>query len=196
MLIPEFVQPNITNIVSSVNLNCNLNVKEISSQIMNTIYNEKFKRVEIIIKEPKSSAFIYYTGKLICLGAKSVEDSKIAAKKYYNMIKSLGYDVKFNDFKIVNIVATCDVKFSILLNKLNEKEYQKLKINEINLNYEPTVYPGLIIHLKKPEVTLTIFGSGKINFTGAKNPEDIKKALELLYPLIYKYKNKNNIKNN
>jgi transcription initiation factor TFIID TATA-box-binding protein len=196
MLTPDFSKPNITNIVSTVDLNCDLKLNEISSKITNSTYNQKFKRIEIRIKEPKSIVFIYSKGKLICLGAKSIEDSEKTARKYCNEIKSLGYNTKFNDFKIVNIVATCDVKFSILLNKLNEKEYQKLKTNEINLNYEPTVYPGLIIHMKKPEVTLTIFGSGKINFTGAKNPEDIKKALELLYPLIYKYKNKTNIKNN
>ena len=50
--------------------------------------------------------------------------------------------------------------------------------------------------MKNPEVALTIFASGKINFTGAKMLEDIKKAFELLYPLIYRYKNKDNLKNN
>ena len=82
------------------------------------------------------------------------------------------------------------------LTKLKEKEYQRLKTNNIILNYDPEVYPGLIIHLKIPEVALTIFASGKINFTGAKMLEDIKKAFELLYPLIYRYKNKDNLKNN
>ena len=70
----------------------------------------KFKRVEIRIKEPKSIVFIYSKGKLICLGAKSIEDSEKTARKYCNELKSLGYNTKFNDFKIVNIVATCDVK--------------------------------------------------------------------------------------
>ena len=46
--------------------------------------------------------------------------------------------------------------------------------------------------MKNPEVAVTIFASGKINFTGAKKIEDIKKAFKLLYPLIYKYKNKDN----
>ena len=151
-----------------------------------------FQIFEIRIKEPKSIVFIYSKGKLICLGAKSIEDSEKTARKYCNELKSLGYNTKFNDFKIVNIVATCDVKFPILLTKLKEKEYQRLKTNNIILNYDPEIYPGLRIHLKNPEVALTIFASGKINFTGAKKMEDIKKAFELLYPLIYKYKNKDN----
>ena len=196
MLTPDFSKPNITNIVSTVDLNCDLKLNEISSKITNSTYNQKFKRVEIRIKEPKSIVFIYSKGKLICLGAKSIEDSEKTARKYCNEIKSLGYNTKFNDFKIVNIVATCDVKFPILLTKLKEKEYQRLKTNNIILNYDPEIYPGLRIHLKNPEVALTIFGSGKINFTGAKKLEDIKKAFELLYPLIYKYKNKDNLKNN
>ena len=49
--------------------------------------------------------------------------------------------------------------------------------------------------MENPKIALTIFSSGKINFTGAKKLEDINKAFVLLYPLIYKYKNKNNIKN-
>ena len=116
MLTPDFSKPNITNIVSTVDLNCDLNLKEISSKIANSnsTYNQKFNRVEIRIKEPKSIVFIYSKGKLICLGAKSIEDSEKTARKYSNELKSLGYNTKFNDFKIVNIVATCDVKFPIL----------------------------------------------------------------------------------
>ena len=43
--------------------------------------------------------------------------------------------------------------------------------------------------MRKPELTVLIFKSGKMNFVGAKNKDDIIDALKKVYPLLYKYKN-------
>ena len=56
-------------------------------------------------------------------------------------------------------------------------------------HYEPEVFPGLIYHMTKPELTLLIFQSGKMNFVGAKNKDDIYEALQKIYPLLCKFKN-------
>ena len=55
-------------------------------------------------------------------------------------------------------------------------------------HYEPAVFPGLIYHMTKPELTLLIFQSGKMNFVGAKNKDDIYEALQKIYPLLCKFK--------
>lgn len=41
-----------------------------------------------------------------------------AALQYARMIQKLGNDVKFKDFKVQNIVGSCDVKFPIRLEGL------------------------------------------------------------------------------
>ena len=43
--------------------------------------------------------------------------------------------------------------------------------------------------MRKPELTLLVFKSGKMNFVGAKNKDDIFEALKKIYPLLFKYKN-------
>ncbi|KAK9155278.1 hypothetical protein Sjap_002758 [Stephania japonica] len=48
----------------------------------------------------------------VCTGVKSEQQSKLAARK------KLGFLAKFKDFKIQNIVASCDVKFPIRLEGL------------------------------------------------------------------------------
>jgi len=67
------------------------------------------------IREPKTTALIFASGKMVVTGAKSEESSKLAARKYARVIQKLGFPAKFVDFKIQNIVGSCDVKFPIRL---------------------------------------------------------------------------------
>ena len=72
------------------------------------------------IKDPKTTALIFASGKMVCTGAKSEEQSRFAARKYARIIMKLGFSsVKFSDFKIQNIVGSCDVHFPIKLEGLN-----------------------------------------------------------------------------
>lgn len=70
------------------------------------------------IREPKTTALIFASGKMVCTGAKSEELSKLAARKYARIIQKLNPEVKFTDFRIQNIVGSCDVKFPIRLELL------------------------------------------------------------------------------
>ena len=59
------------------------------------------------------------SGKMVCTGAKSEEDARTAARKYARIVKKLGFPaVKFKEFKIQNMVGSCDVKFPIRLEGL------------------------------------------------------------------------------
>ena len=189
-------QPRIVNIVSMVNLCKRLNLKEIALQCSNSEYNpSRINAVIMRLKEPKTAALIFNSGVIIVLGARDKENSKKAAKIFSKNIKQLGYDVKFKNFKIVNIVATCDLKFPIKLTKLSLELNAKLSNNNNNNTdkkqcfYEPDTFPGLIYHMRNPQLTVLVFKSGKINFVGAKNRNDIFDALGKVYPLFRKYKN-------
>ncbi len=70
------------------------------------------------IREPKTTALIFSSGKMVCTGAKSEDSSKHAARKYARIVQKLGFPVKLVDFKIQNIVASCDVSFPIRLEGL------------------------------------------------------------------------------
>ena len=41
----------------------------------------------------------------MCTGAKSEEDSRLAARKYARIVQKLGFPTKFKDFKIQNMVS-------------------------------------------------------------------------------------------
>jgi hypothetical protein len=70
------------------------------------------------IRDPKTTALIFASGKMVVTGAKSEDDSRLASRKYARIIQKLGFDAKFAEFKIQNIVGSCDVKFPIRLEGL------------------------------------------------------------------------------
>ena len=86
------------------------------------------------IREPKTTALIFASGKMVVTGAKSEDDSKLASRKYARIIQKLGFNAKFSDFKIQNIVGSCDVKFPIRLEGLAYSHGQFS-------SYEPEVRP-------------------------------------------------------
>ena len=197
--INQDIQPKLQNIVSTANLGCQLKLRQIALQARNAEYNPKrFAAVIMRIREPKTTALIFSSGKMVCTGAKSEEDSKKASRKYAKIIRSLGFPVEFKEFKVQNIVGSCDVKFQISLSKLNMK-LGRLNISSDNGNknkkyichYEPEIFPGLIYHMLQPEIVLLIFVSGKIVLTGAKEREEIYDAFKKIYPVLYKFRLEN-----
>ncbi|KAI5316360.1 hypothetical protein L3X38_036067 [Prunus dulcis] len=78
-----------------------LDLRQIALEARNAEYNPKcFATVIVRIREPKTTALIFASGKMVCTGTKSEQQSEVAARK---------------DFKIQNIVGSCDVKFPIRL---------------------------------------------------------------------------------
>ena len=65
------------------------------------------------IRDPKTTALVCASGKMVVTGAKSEDHSCLASRKYARVVQKLGLVAKFSEFKIQNIVGSCDVKFLI-----------------------------------------------------------------------------------
>ncbi|KFV74781.1 TATA box-binding protein-like 2, partial [Dryobates pubescens] len=168
------IVPQLQNIVSTVNLACKLDLKSIALHARNAEYNPKrFAAVIMRIREPRTTALIFSSGKMVCTGAKSEEQSRLAARKYARVVQKLGFPAKFLDFKIQNMVGSCDVRFPIRLEGLVLTHH----------SYEPELFPGLIYRMVKPRIVLLIFVSGKVVLTGAKERSEIYEAFENIYPI-------------
>ncbi|KAG9047605.1 TATA-box-binding protein [Tulasnella sp. UAMH 9824] len=178
----EGIVPTLQNIVATVNLDCRLDLKTIALHARNAEYNPKrFAAVIMRIRDPKTTALIFASGKMVVTGAKSEDDSRLASRKYARIVQKLGFDAKFSEFKIQNIVGSCDVKFPIRLEGLAYSHGQFS-------SYEPELFPGLIYRMLKPKVVLLIFVSGKIVLTGAKVREEIYTAFNTIYTVLLEFK--------
>ncbi|KAK0420487.1 hypothetical protein QR680_014713 [Steinernema hermaphroditum] len=178
----DIPQPQLQNIVSTVNLGVQLDLKKIALQARNAEFNPKrFAAVIMRIRDPRTTALIFSSGKMVCTGAKSEEASRLAARKYARIVQKLGFPAKFTEFKVQNMVGSCDVKFPIQLEGIC------LMHNQFS-TYEPELFPGLIYRMVKPRVVLLIFVSGKVVITGAKYKKDIDEAFSQIYPILKTYK--------
>ena len=89
----------------------------------------------------------------------------------------MDFNVKFKDFKIQNIVGSCDVKFPVRLERLNAD-------GGFFAVYDPESFPGLVFKMLVPKVCILVFVSGKVVLTGAKDKVDVLTAFENIYPML------------
>jgi len=76
------------------------------------------------------------------------------------------------EFKVQNIVASTTfadkLDLDMIAQSLEEAEY------------EPEQFPGLVFRIKNPKTATLLFRSGAANCTGAKNIEDVRKAIDII----------------
>lgn len=138
------------------------------------------------IREPRTTALIFRSGKMIVTGAKTENDCLNGAKKYTAILQKVGLPATLNDFKVQNITATFDMGFPIRLEAF-------LYAYSVQSTYEPELFPGLIYRLAQPKVVLLIFVSGKIVLTGAKNNEAILLAAQEVSAQLSEFRKTNTI---
>jgi transcription initiation factor TFIID TATA-box-binding protein len=133
------------------------------------------------INEPKTTALIFRTGKMVLMGAKAVNDAKLAGRKFAKILIKVGFKVRFLDFKVCNMVGSVDVNFPVNLQEM------KLRHNLFS-DYEPERFPGLIYRMLAPKVVVLAFITGKIILTGAKSRDDLVKAFDQIYPVLQDFR--------
>ncbi|CAD8128281.1 unnamed protein product [Paramecium sonneborni] len=178
--------PKIQNVVSTVDLGTELNLVVISNGARMAEYNPKrFSAVIMRLNNPSTTALIFQTGKMVCTGAKSEDQSLVAARKYAKIIHKLGFQVTFKNFKIQNIVASFDFRKPIKLDEFTkDQQYRSV------VQYEPEIFPGLIFRkiTDQKKITLLIFVSGRCVITGGKKTEDLNNVFKFILPILDQFK--------
>ncbi|KAJ7417032.1 Transcription factor 21 [Pitangus sulphuratus] len=72
-------------------------------------------KVLMKLRKPRITATIWSSGKVICTGATSEEEAKFGARRLARSLQKLGFQVIFTDFKVVNVLAVCNMPFEIRL---------------------------------------------------------------------------------
>lgn len=162
----------VENIVASTALNVEIPLDKVIRNLEGMEYEpEQFPGVVYRLKKPKAAALIFGSGKIVCTGARSLEDVKTVIKKVVSIIKKSGVKVpKGYKIEVENIVASAKLE-----NRLN---LDKIAFNLENSEYEPEQFPGLVYRMDNPKVAFLLFGSGKIVCTGGRNTNDVKIAIK------------------
>ncbi|XP_032664425.1 TATA box-binding protein-like protein 1 [Odontomachus brunneus] len=170
----------INNVVCSFSVRCHLNLREIALKGSNVEYRRENGMITMKLRRPYTTASIWSSGKVTCTGATSEVQAKIAARRFARSLQKLGFKVRFNNYRVVNVLGTCCMPFAIKITSFSI--YHKE-----NAEYEPELHPGVTYKLKDPKATLKIFSTGSVTVT-APNVASVQAAIEHIYPLVYEFR--------
>jgi len=164
----------IENVVASTSLGGELDLQAIALALGGAEYEpEQFPGLIYRLKEPKTATLLFRSGKVVCTGAKSLENVKAAIAMVAKQIEASGIPITKNpEIEVQNIVATSDLGAQLDLNAI------AVTLGPGSVEYEPEQFPGLVYRIDEPKVVLLMFGSGKVVCTGARKPADVEKAVE------------------
>ena len=168
---------NIENVVASTKLADEFDLIKIEAELEGAEYNkEKFPGLVYRVKSPRAAFLIFTSGKVVCTGAKNVEDVRTVITNMAKTLKSIGFDkIDLNpEIHVQNIVASADLKTDLNLNAI------ALGLGLENIEYEPEQFPGLVYRIKQPRVVVLIFSSGKLVITGGKSPEECEEGVRIV----------------
>ena len=176
----------IVNLVASANLNATLDLYNLAITIPNVEYEpEQFPGAILKLKEPKVSMLLFKNGKVICSGASTENQIAQAIRKASKLIHEIQPTVKIQknvQYTVVNLVATANLGQPLDLFQT------ALKLD--NVEYEPEQFPGAILRLSDPKLTLLLFKNGKMICAGAKKESLLKKGLRVTQELVLGKKKK------
>ncbi|HLD42119.1 MAG TPA: TATA-box-binding protein [archaeon] len=162
----------VENVVAFATFGVDIPLEKLVKEVENTEYEpEQFPGLVYRPTNPRAAALIFSSGKVVCTGAKSIENAKLAMQKVADTIRGVGINVpKKFPIEVENIVASSKIKAQLNL--------EEIAFMLENAEYEPEQFPGLVFRITEPRVAFLLFSSGKIICTGAHSIEDVNRALE------------------
>ena len=170
----------IVNIVVSSSLEHTIPLEKMAATLSNTEYNpEQFPGLVIRIKEPKTSALIFSSGKIVCTGARSLQKVEESIQKIIESLQKIGIKITIKPkITVQNMVASGSIGMDLNLNNL------AMKLP--NTEYEPEQFPGLVYKLIEAKATFLLFSNGKVVCTGTKSEAEARTALDKLVVILKK----------
>jgi transcription initiation factor TFIID TATA-box-binding protein len=172
----------IVNIVVSTSLEHDIPLEKMAATLSNTEYNpEQFPGLVIRIKDPKTSALIFSSGKVVSTGAKTIEKVEESLQHIIKSLEKINIKIKIKpELNIQNIVASGSIGMDLHLNTL--------AMNLDNTEYATEQFPGLVYKLNEAKATFLLFRNGKIFCTGTKSEDQVHEAVDMLIEKLKKYK--------
>ena len=126
------------------------------------------------MKKPRTVMLLFGTGKMVCVGAKSENEAKKAAKKVIKQLRKGGILMTGKpDIVVQNIVANADLGGRIDLVGF----YESGRHAGGRVMYEPEQFPAVIYRMSEPKAVILIFASGKLVCTGIKKEREVNIAV-------------------
>ncbi|XP_045112764.1 TATA box-binding protein-like 1 isoform X6 [Portunus trituberculatus] len=148
----------INNVVSSFSVACHLDLHHLALHGNNVELRKENGVLTMKLRKPPTTASIWSSGKITCTGSTSESQARLAGRRIARCVQKMGYNVKFRNFRIVNVLGTCSLPFAIKITPFSQKHRDAA-------SYEPELHPGVTYRIEHPKATLKIFSTGSITVT-------------------------------
>ncbi len=172
----------IVNMVATSSLEHDVPLERMAAALTNTEYNpEQFPGLVIRFRQPKTSALVFSSGKLVITGAKSMDEIIETFELIKKSLEKIGLKIDTKPvIDMQNIVAHGSIHRDLNLNTL------AIKLR--NTEYEPEQFPGLVYKIDirreggrlQHQPTFLLFSNGKLVCTGTRSPEEVDTAIDIL----------------
>ena len=168
---------NIENIVVSTQIsqNMELDLSSLANVIPNSKYNPaEFPGLIIHSMEHKTAAFLLPDGKLLCTGARSMEEINETINRIHSQLADAGVRVNEKpEIHVENLIASSQLEKNVDLNSAARA------MKSENVEYNPKQFPGLIYKTNDEQNTvILLFDSGKLICTGCRSEEELSAAVD------------------
>lgn len=166
----------IENVVASAGIDQELDLDSVSNDLTGADFDpDQFPGLVYRTDDPEAAALIFRSGKIVCTGARSVEDAHSGIHAVFDELENLGIPIDGEpNITVQNIVTSADLESRLNLNAI------AIGLGLEDVEYEPEQFPGLVYRLDDPDVVALLFGSGKLVITGGSEPSDAEEAIEII----------------
>lgn len=192
----------IHNILASANLNCRCSLDDaclVLGNCTNTVKSNELPCIRIEVKSQCKrvhTVSLFENGTIQSTGGNDIIASKTAMKKVAKRLRDkLQYPVRFTGFEVQHILAGVDVGFPISLRHFCSAykgvEYDPERFSAARVKVPIDVPPPKSKNNKRARehmITVNVYHTGKITFTGAKTLESIQTTHSRLYSALARCK--------
>ena len=173
------MESRIANIVAKTEIGQSLDLDRLKLALANSEYARDESYALIYrLRKPKLSVLVNASGKIIFVGAQSLDDIETARQLLFDDLASIGYQPEKREISIQNIVVVCRVRDGIDIQRVLRSN------DQYTLEYDPQNFPGIIFRNSDPRFVALVFSSGKVCVVGLKDPDYIESALEIVSGIV------------
>jgi transcription initiation factor TFIID TATA-box-binding protein len=169
----------IENVVASGALKHGIDLNAVVQAFPEAEYRPgRFPGLVFKLKRPSTTFLIFGNGKLVCVGARSEKETRMALRKLVRKLEKEGIPIVGKpEIHTKNVVASASLGGSVDLLQL----YESTKEMRGRIMYEPEQFPGLIYRMNSPKAVFLIYSNGSIVCVGARKEKDVHHAVLKLH---------------
>eukprot|EP00759_Apiculatamorpha_spiralis_P012942 PhF_6_TR19785/c0_g1_i1/m.28848/K03120/TBP, tbp; transcription initiation factor TFIID TATA-box-binding protein len=186
---PVNTTPVTTNTMCSVKIPDRIDMEALAIKCRTVEYNPtRSKTATFRLREPQCTAIIHGSGTVRLIGCRSTVAARVAAKTISKVIREVcGMNYTSVIFSTSMVSGRVDLRTPIRLADL-ATAYPSVCM------YEPEVYSGVVVRLQY-NIRCLVFVTGKLVFVGAKDLLGLRRAFEVVVPILEPFAKRDTMQN-